>query len=60
MRRTAAINQVRGLLLERGITLRKVRRHVDAALPGMLPAKSGFRQVRVRQVVVAETPVFGN
>jgi transposase len=36
MRRTAAINQVRGLLLERGITLRKGRRHVDAALPGIL------------------------
>jgi hypothetical protein len=36
MRRTAAINQVRGLLLERGITLRKGRHHVDAALPGIL------------------------
>ena len=33
MRRTAVINQIRGLLLERGITLRKGRRHVDAALP---------------------------
>src|ERR1022692_2253268 len=36
MRRTAVINQVRGLLLERGITLRKGRRYVDAALPGIL------------------------
>jgi transposase len=36
MRRTAVINQIRGLLLERGITLRKGRRHVDAALPGIL------------------------
>ncbi|HEY6765201.1 MAG TPA: IS110 family transposase [Candidatus Sulfotelmatobacter sp.] len=36
MRRTAVINQVRGLLLERGITLRKGRCHVDAALPGIL------------------------
>jgi transposase len=35
-RRTAVINQIRGLLLERGITLRKGRRHVDAALPGIL------------------------
>ena len=35
-RRTAAINQIRGLLLERGITLRKGRCHVDAALPGIL------------------------
>jgi transposase len=34
MRRTAVINQIRGLLLERGITLRKGRCHVDAALPG--------------------------
>jgi transposase len=36
MRRTAVINQVRGLLLERGITVRKGRCHVDAALPGIL------------------------
>src|ERR1700682_5691661 len=36
MRRTAVINQVRGLLLERGITLRKGRCHVDEALPGIL------------------------
>src|ERR1022692_2311496 len=34
--RTAVINQIRGLLLERGITLRKGRCHVDAALPGIL------------------------
>jgi hypothetical protein len=34
MRRTAVINQIRGLLLERGITLRQGRCHVDAALPG--------------------------
>ena len=36
MRRTAVINQIRGLLLERGITLRKGRCHVDEALPGIL------------------------
>ena len=36
MRRTAIVNQILGLLLERGITLRKGRRHVDAALPGIL------------------------
>ncbi len=29
MRRTAVINQIRGLLLERGITLRQGRRHID-------------------------------
>src|SRR6202521_4203936 len=33
MRRTAVINQIRGLLLERGITLRKGRRYIEAALP---------------------------
>src|SRR5437870_10820747 len=36
MRRTAVINQIRGLLLERGITLRQGGRHVGAALPGIL------------------------
>ena len=36
MRRTAVINQIRGLLLERGITIRKGRRHIEASLPGIL------------------------
>ena len=36
MRRTAVINQIHGLLLERGITLRQGGRHIDAALPGIL------------------------
>jgi transposase len=36
MRRTAVINQIRGLLLEGGITVRQGRRHIDAALPGIL------------------------
>ena len=36
MRRTAGINQIRGLPLERGITVRKGRCHVDSALPGIL------------------------
>jgi transposase len=36
MRRTAVLNQIRGLLLERGITLRKGRRYVEEALPGIL------------------------
>lgn len=35
-RRTSVINQIRGLLLERGITFRKRRRHVEASLPGIL------------------------
>jgi len=36
MRRTAVINQTRSLLLERGITLRKGRCHLETALPGII------------------------
>ena len=36
MRRTAVINQIRGLQLERGITLRQGRCPGDAAMPGIL------------------------
>jgi hypothetical protein len=36
MRGTAVINQVRGFLLERGLTLRKGRCHLDTVLPGTL------------------------
>jgi transposase len=36
MRRTAVINQIRGLLLERGLTLPKGRRHLEEALPEIL------------------------
>jgi hypothetical protein len=36
MRRTAAINQTRSLLLERGITLRGGRCHLETALPGII------------------------
>jgi transposase len=35
-RRTAVINQIRGLLLERGITIRKGRSHIEESLPGIL------------------------
>lgn len=35
-RRTAVVNQMRGLLLERGITLPKGRCHLEAALPMIL------------------------
>lgn len=56
MRRTAVINQIRGLLLERGIVLRKGRRHVDAALPEILanPASklSGALRVLIGQLKV--------
>jgi transposase len=34
--RTAVINQIRGLLLERGITIRKGRNHIEESLPGIL------------------------
>ena len=40
MRRTAVVNQIRGLLLERGTTLRKGRRYVDEALPGIVAGGS--------------------
>jgi transposase len=36
MRRTAVINQIRSLLLKRGITLRKGRCYVSVALPRIL------------------------
>jgi transposase len=36
MRRTAVVNQIRSLLLERGLTMPKGRSHVDALLPGIL------------------------
>ena len=36
MRRTAVVNQIRSLLLERGLTLPRGRRHVDALLPRIL------------------------
>ena len=36
MRRTAVVNQIRSLLLERGLTLSKGRRHLEQALPRIL------------------------
>jgi transposase len=41
MRRTAIVNQIRGLLLERGITLRKGRCHLEATLPTILEEAEG-------------------
>jgi transposase len=48
MRRTAVVNQIRGLLLERGLTLPKGRRYVEEALPRILedaelPLSGSFR-----------------
>src|ERR1700684_834403 len=36
MRRTAVVNQIRSLLLERGLTLPKGRRYLDEQLPRIL------------------------
>ena len=36
VRRTAVINQIRGMLLERGITIRKGRHYIEVSLPGIL------------------------
>jgi transposase len=36
MRRTAVVNQIRALLLERGITLRQGRQHLSKALPKIM------------------------
>ena len=36
VRRTAVINQIRGMLLERGITIRKGRHHIEESLPAIL------------------------
>jgi hypothetical protein len=36
VRRTAVVNQIRGLLLERGITVKTGRRHLEAILPTIL------------------------
>jgi transposase len=48
MRRTAVVNQVRSLLLERGLTVPKGRRHLNQALPRILedaelPLSGSFR-----------------
>src|ERR1700692_2980355 len=36
VRRTAVINQIRGMLLERGITIRKGRHYIEESLPSIL------------------------
>jgi transposase len=36
VRRTSVINQIRGMLLERGITVAKGRRRIEESLPGIL------------------------
>jgi transposase len=48
MRRTAVINQIRGLLLERGMTVRKGRRHLEAALPEIMADAAGKLSATLR------------
>jgi transposase len=48
MRRTAVVNQIRGLLLERGVTVRKGRRHLNAASPEILEDSSGMLSAALR------------
>jgi transposase len=48
MRRTAVINQIRGLLLERGMTVRKGRRHLEAALPAVMEDAAGKLSATLR------------
>jgi transposase len=54
-RRTSLVNQMRGLLLERGITIRKGRRHPEEAVPCILedPGKklSGLLRTLITQLL---------
>jgi len=52
MRRTAVINQIRGLLFERGITLRKGRCHLETALPDILEDADSKLSSAVRLLLV--------
>jgi len=52
MRRTAVINQIRGLLFERGITLRKGRCHLETALPDILEDAHSKLSSAVRLLLV--------
>jgi transposase len=53
MRRTAVVNQIRSLLLERGITLPKGRRHLEAALPTILE-KAGEKLSGLLRLLVTQ------
>ena len=52
MRLTAVVNQIRGLLLERGITVRTGRCHLDVALPNILEDGSTFLSGTLRFLLV--------
>jgi transposase len=49
--RTALLNQIRGLLLERGITIRKGRRHAEEALPTILEDAEASLTGMMRQLL---------
>ena len=57
-RRTAVINQHRGLLMERGITVRKGRRYIEDALPGIL--EDANSKLSAALLHVAVTGLFGD
>jgi len=61
MRRTAAVNQIRGLLLERGLTLPEGRSHVDQALPKILTCAEagGFVPCAVRSAAARTGAALG-
>ena len=49
--RTAVVNQIRGLLLERGITLRKGRQYFDHALPEILEEATSSLSAALRTLL---------
>jgi transposase len=49
--RTALINHLRALLLERGITVAKGRRKLETALPGLLADATSDLSARIRQLI---------
>jgi transposase len=52
MRRTSVVNQIRGMLLERGITVRTGRCHLEAALPNILEDGSTSLSATLRFLLV--------
>jgi transposase len=53
--RTALLNQIRGLLLERGITIRKGRRHAEEVLPNILEDAEANLTGMMRQLLARLT-----
>ena len=50
-RRTALINQLRAILLERGITVPQTRRALETRLPGILADESNGLSARMRRLI---------